>query len=57
MELIQDNENITKEEIGKKLNMTKDGAKYHIKKLTEEGYIKHVGNPLTGKWVIIKSIN
>ena len=37
--------------------MTKDGVKYHIKKLTEDGYIKYEGNSLTGKWVIIKSVN
>ena len=31
LELIQNNDMITKEEIGKSLNITRDGAKYHIK--------------------------
>ena len=57
LELIQNDESITKEEIGKKLDMTKDGVKYHIKKLTEEGYIKYIGNSLTGNWVILKHFN
>jgi len=56
LELIENNDKITKAEIGEILNMTKDGAKYHIKKLTEDGYIKHIGNPLTGRWIILRHI-
>ena len=57
IELIENNEIITKRRNLGKLNMINDWAKYHIKELTEEGYIKHIGNPLTGKWVILTSLH
>lgn len=48
--LIHANNNITVAEIGEKMGMTTDGAKYNVKKLRMAKLIRFVGNPKSGHW-------
>ena len=50
--LIRQNLGITKEEIAGQLNITLDGVKYHIRKLTKEGIISWKGPSKGGCWEI-----
>ena len=50
--LIRQNPGITKEEIAGHLNITLDGVKYHIRKLTKEGIISWKGPSKGGRWEI-----
>ena len=50
---IKNNVNITKEELAVEIGITKDGIKYHIKKLSDEGIISYVGTSRNGYWKII----
>ena len=45
---------ITLQEIANILKITRDGVKYHITKLQDEGIIKHEGSTKAGKWIMIK---
>ncbi len=48
--IVRENPNITRKEIAKRLNLTVDGVKYHIKKMTKSGKIKYVGSSRNGHW-------
>ena len=48
--MVRENPNITRKEIANRLNMTVDGVKYHIKKITASGKIKYVGSSRNGHW-------
>ena len=37
-----------------KIGITKDGIKYHIKKLSDEGIISYIGTSRNGYWKILK---
>ena len=50
--LIRQNPGITKEEIAGHLNITLDGVKYHIRKLTKVGIISWKGPSKGGHWEI-----
>jgi ATP-dependent DNA helicase RecG len=50
---ITDNPRITRMELAVLLGHTPDRIKHHLKKLTEQGIIKHVGSTKAGEWVII----
>lgn len=52
LELVANNPKITKEELASRLNITKDGVKYHIKKLREAGMLRRVGPSKGGHWEI-----
>ena len=52
--IIKEKPQITLQEIADILKLTRDGVKYHITKLQEEGIIKHEGATKSGKWIIIK---
>ena len=52
--IIKEKPQITLQEIANILKLTRDGVKYHITKLQEEGIIKHEGATKSGKWIIIK---
>ena len=52
LHLIRQDPNITKEEIAGHLDITLDGVKYHIKKLTKEGIISWKGPSKGGRWEI-----
>lgn len=48
------NNNISKQEIGNLLGITRDGVSYHIKKLRKKGIIVWIGSPTKGYWEIVK---
>ncbi|MEF9426732.1 MAG: putative DNA binding domain-containing protein [Candidatus Mariimomonas ferrooxydans] len=52
LHLIRQYPGITKEEIAGHLNITLDGVKYHIRKLTKEGIISWNGPSKGGRWEI-----
>jgi ATP-dependent DNA helicase RecG len=41
-------------ELATLLNDTPDRIKHNLKKMTEQGIIKHVGSTKAGEWVILK---
>ncbi|HQA75538.1 MAG TPA: ATP-binding protein [Salinivirgaceae bacterium] len=53
LEAIRNKPEITQREIAQTIGITIDGIKYHIKKMTQAGIIKHEGPTKSGKWVII----
>ncbi|MBI4350780.1 MAG: winged helix-turn-helix transcriptional regulator, partial [Elusimicrobia bacterium] len=58
--LIAVNPSLTKADLAKELNLTVDGIKYSIKKLTKKGALRWSGPSKTGQWAlnsqIIKSV-
>ena len=52
IELIKDNPKITKNEMAKKMNITVDGVKYNLKKLSENDIITRVGPDNGGYWKV-----
>ncbi len=54
MSAITDNPTITRMELAALLGHTPDKIKHHLKKLTEQGIIEHVGSTKAGEWVILK---
>ena len=48
------NNNITLEDIAKKVGLTRDGVKYHITKLQKQGKIKHEGKDNRGYWIFLE---
>lgn len=52
IELIKENPKITRTELSKKLNITSDGVKYNLKKLTDNNLIERVGADNGGYWHI-----
>ena len=50
---IQEDPYITNVQISEKLAITKDGVKYHIKKLKKAGMIKRIGGRKGGHWEIV----
>ena len=51
---IQAKPEITQKELAQFIGITLDGIKYHIKKKTKLGIIKHEGSIKSAKWIIIK---
>ena len=51
---IENNPNITRNELSVRLGITPDGVKYHLNKLTKDGIVKHEGATKSGKWIINK---
>ncbi|WP_409219642.1 winged helix-turn-helix domain-containing protein [Capnocytophaga sputigena] len=45
---------ITQKELVQSISITLDKIKYHIKKKTKLGIIKHEGSIKSAKWIIIK---
>jgi ATP-dependent DNA helicase RecG len=43
IQYIQETPDITRKELARRLGMTENGVKYHIKNLTQDGIIKRVG--------------
>ena len=54
IELIKDNQNISIEEMADKCGLTRDGIKYQIKKLKQEGILRRIGPDKGGHWEIIQ---
>lgn len=53
IELIQENPYITRKELASILNITDDGVKYNLNKLSKNNYLKRVGPDNGGFWEII----
>jgi ATP-dependent DNA helicase RecG len=52
--IIQNEPKISMPELATRLSRTPDSIRHHIRKLTEQGIIKHVGSTKAGEWVILK---
>ena len=50
LRLINTNPAITRKGLAEKTGLTPDGVKYHLKKLREQGVIRHVGATKKGYW-------
>jgi len=54
MMIMENNPQVTRKELAKKLDRTEDSIRYHLRKMTKQGIIKHEGPTKSGKWVIKK---
>jgi len=54
MMIMENNPQVTRKELAKKLDRTEDSIRYYLRKMTKQGIIKHEGPTKSGKWVIIK---
>lgn len=52
--LMSKNPAITQKILAAEIGITVDGIKYHLKKLKDEGVIRHVGSTKAGRWEIYK---
>lgn len=52
LKLIKEYPNITREELSKKINISRDGVKYNIKKLKDNGIIERIGADNGGYWKV-----
>ena len=50
---LRKNPNITSKELAKMLGISKDGVKYHLKKLKNKGLIERVGTARGGYWKVL----
>ncbi len=50
LNLIKSNPHITRKAIAEELGVTIDGARYHLRKMTDNGVIKYVGTSRNGHW-------
>ena len=51
--VIIENPTATTNELAEKTGLTKDGVKYHLKKLRNDGILTREGSTKRGKWVIL----
>ena len=54
LSLIKDKPEISQQEMAEALGLTRNGIKYHLTKMKQEGLIRHVGQTRGGRWEIIK---
>lgn len=54
--LLKKNPSFSAKEIATKIQKTITTVKYHLRKMTDEGVIKHEGATKSGKWVILKEL-
>ena len=52
IELMKENSRITRKQIAKHLNITADGVKYNLKKLTQSGIVERIGPVNGGYWQV-----
>ncbi len=52
LQLVKENSKIKRKEIAEHLGMTLDGARYHIKKLSDAGILEFEGNSRNGRWIV-----
>ena len=52
--LIQSDSRISQQELAAKLGITRDGVKYHLKKLREKGRLSHTGPTRGGVWEVLR---
>ncbi|NDV69501.1 Fic family protein [Dysgonomonas sp. 25] len=53
---MRNNPKITRNELAAILNLTADGIKYHLQKMTKEGLIIHRGSPRNGYWEVVNDL-
>jgi ATP-dependent DNA helicase RecG len=54
VELILANPGISQQELAVELGLTRDGIRYHLKKMSRAGSIRHVGPPRGGRWEVLQ---
>jgi ATP-dependent DNA helicase RecG len=54
VEIIEENPQISRQELAGVLDLTLYGVDWHLRKLRENGTIKREGSSRNGKWVVIK---
>ena len=52
IELIRENPEISVSDVALKLNISQDGARYHLNKVKKQGVIHHEGPTNGGRWII-----
>lgn len=52
--LIQAAPDITLRQLADQVGLTREGVKYHLKKLKSKGLLRHVGSTRDGRWEIFK---
>lgn len=45
---------VTRKDLAKRVNRTEDSIRYYLRRMVNEGVIKHEGFTKAGKWIIIK---
>lgn len=55
--LLSESPNLTAEQLGKRLGITPDGVRYHLKALRKDGVIRHEGSTKAGRWIVLKKEN
>ncbi len=54
---IQTSAKISRSQLAMQLNISPETIKYHLRKLTRQGVIKHIGSPKGGRWSILVNGN
>ena len=57
LKIMEEKPEITQRELAQIIGITINGIKYHIKKMTNAGIIKHEGPTKSGKWVIKRGLS
>ena len=52
--LMSKNPEITQKILATEIGITIDGIKYHLKKLREDGVVRHIGSTKSGRWEVIE---
>ena len=52
--LLKANPEISRKGLAEQIGITTDGIKYHLKKLSDKGVIKHRGSTKAGYWEVLK---
>jgi ATP-dependent DNA helicase RecG len=55
LEYFHQNASGTIKELAKKLNLSEDGIRYHLKKLKAQKKLTYVGSPRKGYWQVLVS--
>lgn len=55
VKLIQYDTNVTREQLAEYLNISPDGVKYHLKRLTQAGVLRRNGSTRYGTWVVTEN--
>ena len=55
LDMIRENDKITRQELADALDITIDGVDWNIKKLKRDGIIERVGSDKSGHWILLKA--
>ena len=53
IDVIRENPGVTRRELERLLSRTPDSIKYHLARLTEQGFIKREGPDKGGRWIVL----